>query len=43
MRQFLADADAITKEFVSQLHETGSGSPVPDVLPELSKLNLERE
>lgn len=41
IRQFLTDSDAITKEFIECIDETKPNVTVPNVLPELSKLNLE--
>lgn len=43
IRQFLNDADAITKQFVSQVKPTCLNNPneIEDFLPELSRLNLE--
>lgn len=43
IRQFLSDADAITKQFVSQVQPNYTNNPneIEDFLPELSRLNLE--
>lgn len=43
IRKFLSDSDSITKEFVAHIQATNVGAnQVPDILPELSRLNLER-
>lgn len=43
IRKFLSDSDDITKEFVAYIQPTHAGQEeVPDILPELSRLNLER-
>lgn len=41
VRNFLPEADDITKEFVSKLKSTKAGEDIPDFLPILSRLNLE--
>lgn len=42
-RKFLSDSDNITKEFVAHIRSTNATpDKVPDILPELSRLNLER-
>lgn len=43
MKQFLSQTDDITKEFMSHLKVTSSNETVPDLLPELARLNLERK
>lgn len=43
IRKFLSDSDNITKEFVTHIRSTDSTpDEVADILPELSRLNLER-
>lgn len=41
VKQFLSHSDVITKEFIVQIKPAVAGEEVPDVLPELSRLNLE--
>lgn len=45
IRKFLSDSDGITREFVTHIRPTNNASvdEVPDILHELSRLNLECE
>lgn len=43
VKQFLSQTDDITREFISHLNVTNPNETVPDLLPELARLNLERK
>lgn len=42
-KNFVPDADEITNEFVKNIKTTEATKEVPDFLPELARLNLERK